>query len=423
MTNDKIQMTKLHLNHLKTTDPEVCSAIEREMQRQSSEIELIASENFTSPAVLEATGSVMTNKYAEGYPARRYYDGCENVDRVEELAIARARELFHAEHANVQPHSGTQANMAVYFTILSPGDAILSMDLAHGGHLSMGSPVNFSGKLYKVFSYGVRRDTELIDYEDVERKAAHAKPKLIIAGASAYPRLIDYKRFAHIARGAGCLLMVDMAHVAGLVAAGCHPSPVPHADFVTTTTHKTLRGPRGGLILCRQKFAKELDKAVLPGMQGGPLMHVIAAKAVALREAQGEEFIAYQKRIIRNAAALAGELAAQGFRLVSGGTDNHLMLVDLTPQGITGKDAALALHAAGITVNKNMIPFDRQKPFVTSGIRLGTPAVTTRGMREEEMKLIAHMIARVVRDTGDERVIASVKGEVAALCATFALPY
>ena len=416
-------MTKLHLNHLKTTDPEVCSAIEREMQRQSSEIELIASENFTSPAVLEATGSVMTNKYAEGYPARRYYDGCENVDRVEELAIARARELFHAEHANVQPHSGTQANMAVYFTILSPGDAILSMDLAHGGHLSMGSPVNFSGKLYKVFSYGVRRDTELIDYEDVERKAAHAKPKLIIAGASAYPRLIDYKRFAHIARGAGCLLMVDMAHVAGLVAAGCHPSPVPHADFVTTTTHKTLRGPRGGLILCRQKFAKELDKAVFPGMQGGPLMHVIAAKAVALREAQGEEFIAYQKRIIRNAAALAGELAAQGFRLVSGGTDNHLMLVDLTPQGITGKDAALALHAAGITVNKNMIPFDRQKPFVTSGIRLGTPAVTTRGMREEEMKLIAHMIARVVRDTGDERVIASVKGEVAALCATFALPY
>ena len=414
---------RVHLKYLRKVDPEVCSAIEQEIQRQSSEIELIASENFASPAVLEATGSVMTNKYAEGYPARRYYDGCENVDRVEELAIARARELFHAEHANVQPHSGTQANMAVYFTILSPGDAILSMDLAHGGHLSMGSPVNFSGKLYRIFSYGVRRDTELIDYDDVARKAAQAKPKLIIAGASAYPRLIDYERFAHIARGAGCFLMVDMAHVAGLVAAGCHPSPVTHADFVTTTTHKTLRGPRGGLVLCRQKFAKELDKAVFPGMQGGPLMHVIAAKAVALREAQGAEFTAYQKQIVRNAAALAGELTAHGFRLVSGGTDNHLMLVDLTPQRITGKDAAQALHAAGITVNKNMIPFDQQKPFVTSGIRLGTPAVTTRGMREEEMKLIARLVARVVRAAGDETVIASVRGEVAALCGRFPLAY
>jgi len=413
----------VHLENLKKTDPEVFEAIEQEIQRQSSEIELIASENFTSPAVREATGSVMTNKYAEGYPARRYYDGCENVDRVEELAIARARELFHAEHANVQPHSGTQANMAVYFAVLSPGDAILSMDLAHGGHLSMGSPVNFSGKLYRIFSYGVRRDTELIDYEDVEQKAAQVRPKLIIAGASAYPRVIDFERFAQIARNTGCLLMVDMAHIAGLVAAGCHPSPVPHADFVTSTTHKTLRGPRGGLVLCRQKFAKELDKAVFPGMQGGPLMHVIAAKAVALREAQGGEFVAYQKQIVRNAAALAGELAAQGFRLVSGGTDNHLMLVDLTPQGITGKDAARALHAAGITVNKNMIPFDLQKPFVTSGIRLGTPAVTTRGMREEEMKLIARLIARVVRAAGDEKVITSVRGEVAALCAQFPLPY
>ena len=413
----------MHLENLKKTDPEVFEAIEQEIQRQSSEIELIASENFTSPAVREATGSVMTTKYAEGYPARRYYDGCENVDRVEELAIARARELFHAEHANVQPHSGTQANMAVYFAVLSPGDAILSMDLAHGGHLSMGSPVNFSGKLYRIFSYGVRRDTELIDYEDVEQKAAQVRPKLIIAGASAYPRVIDFERFAQIARNTGCLLMVDMAHIAGLVAAGCHPSPVPHADFVTSTTHKTLRGPRGGLVLCRQKFAKELDKAVFPGMQGGPLMHVIAAKAVALREAQGGEFVAYQKQIVRNAAALAGELAAQGFRLVSGGTDNHLMLVDLTPQGITGKDAARALHAAGITVNKNMIPFDLQKPFVTSGIRLGTPAVTTRGMREEEMKLIARLIARVVRAAGDEKVITSVRGEVAALCAQFPLPY
>jgi len=414
---------RVHSEYLRKVDPEVCSAIEQEIQRQSSEIELIASENFTSRAVLEATGSVMTNKYAEGYPAKRYYDGCENVDRVEELAIARARSLFHAEHANVQPHSGTQANMAVYFTILSPGDTILSMDLAHGGHLSMGSPVSFSGKLYKIFFYGVRRDTELIDYEDVERKAAQVRPKLIIAGASAYPRVIDYARFAHIARGAGCVLMVDMAHVAGLVAAGCHPSPVPHADFVTTTTHKTLRGPRGGLVLCRQKFARDLDKAVFPCMQGGPLMHVIAAKAVALREAQGEEFIAYQKQIIRNAAALAGELTAHGFRLVSGGTDNHLMLVDLTPQRITGKDAAQALHAAGITVNKNMIPFDPQKPFVTSGIRLGTPAVTTRGMREEEMKLIARLVARVVRAAGDESVIASVRGEVAELCGRFPLFY
>ncbi|MEJ2745360.1 MAG: serine hydroxymethyltransferase, partial [bacterium] len=404
-------------------DPEVCDAIEQEVRRQSSEIELIASENFTSPAVLEAAGSVMTNKYAEGYPAKRYYDGCENVDKVEELAIARAKELFKAEHANVQPHSGTQANMAVYFTVLSPGDSILSMDLAHGGHLSMGSPVNFSGKIYKIFSYGVSRDTERIDYDDVARKAAEVKPKLIIAGASAYPRVIDFERFARIARDAGAFFMVDMAHIAGLVAAGCHPSPIPHADFVTTTTHKTLRGPRGGLVMCRQQFAKGLDKAVFPGMQGGPLMHVIAAKAVALKEAGGPEFTAYQKQIVRNAAALAGELAAQRFRLVSGGTDNHLMLVDLTPQGITGKDAALALHAAGITVNKNMIPFDQQKPFVTSGIRLGTPAVTTRGMKEEEMKLIARLIARVIGAIGEEKVTAAVKGEVVDLCSRFPLPY
>ncbi len=416
-------MTKGNVEHLRKVDPEVCDAIEQEIRRQSSEIELIASENFTSPAVLEATGSVMTNKYAEGYPAKRYYDGCENVDRVEELAIARAKELFKAEHANVQPHSGSQANMAVYFTILSPGDAILSMDLAHGGHLSMGSPVNFSGKLYKIFSYGVNRDTERIDYEDVARKAAEVRPKLIVAGASAYPRVIDFERFARVARDVGAFFMVDMAHIAGLVATGCHPSPVPHADFVTTTTHKTLRGPRGGLVLCRQKFAKDLDKAVFPGMQGGPLMHVIAAKAVALKEAEGAEFIAYQKQIVRNAAVLAGELSVLGFRLVSGGTDNHLMLVDLTPQGITGKDAALALHATGITVNKNMIPFDRQKPFVTSGIRLGTPAVTTRGMKEEEMKLIARLIARVIGAMGDEKLIASVRGEVADLCGRFPLPY
>lgn len=413
----------MQLENLKKTDPEVCRAVEDEIRRQSDEIELIASENFTSLAVLEATGSVMTNKYAEGYPARRYYDGCENVDRVEELARERAVALFGAEHANVQPHSGTQANMAVYFTVLSPGDAILSMDLAHGGHLSMGHPVNFSGKLYRIHSYGVCRDTERIDYDDVARKAAALKPKLVIAGASAYPRVIDYERFARIARDAGALFMVDMAHVAGLVAAGCHPSPVPHADFVTTTTHKTLRGPRGGLVLCRERFAKGLDKAVFPGMQGGPLMHVIAAKAVALKEAQGAEFAAYQRRIVGNAAVLAAELAARGYRIVSGGTDNHLMLVDLTPQGMTGKDAADALHAAGITVNKNMIPFDTRKPTVTSGIRIGTPAVTTRGMGEGEMARIAGMIARVLKGIGDPAVTRAVRDEVTTVCAAFPLHY
>ncbi|MEI6634608.1 MAG: serine hydroxymethyltransferase [Chlamydiota bacterium] len=411
------------MENLRKSDPEVCRAIEDEIRRQSDEIELIASENFTSPAVLEATGSVMTNKYAEGYPARRYYDGCENVDRVEEMARARAVALFGAEHANVQPHSGTQANMAVYFTVLSPGDAILSMDLAHGGHLSMGHPVNFSGKLYRIFSYGVRRDTERIDYEDVARKAASLKPKLVIAGASAYSRVIDYARFAGIARDAGALFMVDMAHVAGLVAAGCHPSPVPHADFVTTTTHKTLRGPRGGLVLCRERFAKDLDKAVFPGMQGGPLMHVIAAKAVALKEAQSGEFAAYQRQIIRNAGVLAAELAARGFRIVSGGTDNHLMLVDLTPQNLTGKDASDALHAAGITVNKNMIPFDQRKPLVTSGIRIGTPAVTTRGMKEAEMARIAGMIERALKGIGDPGVMRAVRGEVADLCGAFPMKY
>lgn len=413
----------MQLNNLKKADPEICDAIEREILRQSDEIELIASENYTSPAVLEATGSVMTNKYAEGYPAKRYYDGCENVDRVEELARSRACEVFRCEHANVQAHSGTQANMAVYFTLLSPGDAILSMDLAHGGHLSMGHPVNFSGKLYKIFSYGVRRDTEIIDYEDVERKALELKPKLLIAGASAYPRTIDYERFADIARKAGCFFMVDMAHVAGLIAAGFHPSPVPCSDFVTTTTHKTLRGPRGGLVLCREKFAKDLDRAVFPGMQGGPLMHVIAAKAVALKEAMSPEFKEYQRRIVANAAALAEELKTKGFRIVSGGTDNHLMLVDLSPRGITGKIASDSLHAAGITVNKNMIPFDTQKPTVTSGIRLGTPAVTTRGMREAEMAQVAGLIARVLTRLGDEETVKSIRGEVAELCRAFPLFY
>jgi len=413
----------VQLDNLKKTDPEICDAIEREIRRQSDEIELIASENYTSLAVLEATGSVMTNKYAEGYPAKRYYDGCENVDRVEELARSRACEVFQCEHANVQAHSGTQANMAVYFTLLSPGDAILSMDLAHGGHLSMGHPVNFSGKLYTIFSYGVRRDTELIDYEDVERKALELKPKLLVAGASAYSRTIDYERFAEISRKAGCFLMVDMAHVAGLIAAGCHPSPVPWSDFVTTTTHKTLRGPRGGLVLCREKFARDLDRAVFPGMQGGPLMHVIAAKAVALKEAMSPEFREYQRRIVANAAALSEELKAQGFRIVSGGTDNHLLLVDLSPRGITGKIASDALHAAGITVNKNMIPFDTQKPTVTSGIRLGTPAVTTRGMREAEMARIAGLIARALTRLGDEETVKSVRGEVAELCRHYPLFY
>ena len=413
----------MQLRNLRTVDPEVCGAIEDEIRRQSGEIELIASENFASPAVLEATGSVLTNKYAEGYPAQRYYDGCENADRVEELARARAAALFGAEHANVQPHSGTQANMAVYFTVLSPGDAILSMDLAHGGHLSMGHRVNFSGRLYRIHSYGVRRDTERIDYDDVARQAAAVRPKLVIAGASAYPRLIDYARFAEIARAAGALLMVDMAHVAGLVAAGCHPSPVPYADFVTTTTHKTLRGPRGGLVLCRARFAKDLDRAVFPGMQGGPLMHVIAAKAVALKEAQGEAFAAYQRQIVANAAALAAALAVRGFRIVSGGTDNHLMLVDLTPRGLTGKAAADALHAAGITVNKNMIPFDTRTPFITSGIRIGTPAVTTRGMREGEMVRIAELIERVLRGIGDPAAVGAVREEVAELCGAFPLPY
>ncbi|MCX6357668.1 MAG: serine hydroxymethyltransferase [Candidatus Aureabacteria bacterium] len=411
------------MENVRRVDPAVCDALEREMRRQSDEIELIASENFTSPAVLEATGSVMTNKYAEGYPAKRYYDGCENVDTVEDLARTRACELFGAEHANVQPHSGTQANMAVYFAVLSPGDPILSMDLAHGGHLSMGHPVNFSGKLYRINSYGVRRDTEQIDYDDCERKAREFKPRLIIAGASAYSRVIDYERFAAIAAKAGAMLMVDMAHIAGLVAAGLHPSPVPPADFVTTTTHKTLRGPRGGMVLCKAKYAKVLDRAVFPGMQGGPLMHVIAAKAVAFAEALKPGFKEYQRQIVRNAEALARALAGHGFRLVSGGTDNHLMLLDLSPLGLTGREASDVLHAAGITVNKNMIPFDTQKPTVTSGIRIGTPAVTTRGMGEAEMSQIADLIARAIRGRGEESVIRDVRVEARTLCGRFPLPY
>jgi glycine hydroxymethyltransferase len=409
------------MQRLEHVDPEVAKAIRQETERQARNLELIASENFVSDAVLEAVGSVMTNKYAEGYPGRRYYGGCEHVDTVEELAVQRARELFGAEHANVQPHSGSQANMAVYFTVLHPGDTILGPNLAHGGHLTMGSPVNFSGRLYKVVPYGVRREDERIDFDQLRDLARQHRPKLIVAGGSAFPRAIDFKPFREVADEAGCLLMADIAHPAGLVAAGLHPSPVPYADFVTTTTHKTLRGPRGGMVMCRPAHAQTLDKTVMPGMQGGPLMHVIAAKAVALREAQTPEWRAYQRQIVVNAAALAAALVRRGYRLVTGGTDTHLMLVDLTAQGLTGKDAQEALDRAWITVNKNTIPFETRSPMVTSGIRVGTPAVTTRGMREPEMEAIAELIDRVLRARGDARVEADVRADVAALTARFPL--
>ncbi|HOS98290.1 MAG TPA: serine hydroxymethyltransferase, partial [Deltaproteobacteria bacterium] len=380
------------MNNVKKTDPEVYEAIMGELARQRYKLELIASENIVSEAVLEAQGCVMTNKYAEGYPAKRYYGGCEYVDVAEELAIERAKKLFGAEHANVQPHSGSQANMAVYFSILEPGDTYLGMSLPHGGHLSMGSPVNFSGRIYTVVPYGVREDTHRIDYDQLRDLAKKHRPKLVIAGASAYPRIIDYKTFKEVADEVGAFFMVDMAHIAGLIAAGLHPSPVPYADFVTTTTHKTLRGPRGGMVLCTEKHAKTLNSKVFPGMQGGPLMHVIAAKAVALKEALSPEFKEYQAQIVKNAKAMADEFLAMGFTLVSGGTDNHLMLVDLTNKDVTGKEAQEMLDAANITVNRNAIPFDTKSPFVTSGIRIGTPALTTRGMKEEEMRQVARMI-------------------------------
>ncbi len=399
-------------------DPELAEALAGELTRQRDKIELIASENFTSLAVMEAQGFVLTNKYAEGYPNRRYYGGCEYVDIAEQLAIDRAKALFGADHANVQPHSGAQANMAVYFATCEPGDTILGMNLSHGGHLTHGSPVNFSGKWFNVISYGVSKDTELIDYDALEQLALEHKPKLVVAGASAYPRVIDFARIREICDRAGSLLMVDMAHIAGLVAAGLHPNPVPYADFVTTTTHKTLRGPRGGIILCKEAYAKAIDKAVFPGIQGGPLMHVIAAKAVALKEASTPEFKAYQQTVVQNAQVLAGELVKRDFRLVSGGTDNHLILVDLRNKGITGKDAEARLDAVGITVNKNTIPFDPQSPFVTSGIRLGTPAVTTRGMGEQEMQLIADLIDRTL---GKESDLGLIKSEVLALTARFPL--
>jgi glycine hydroxymethyltransferase len=409
------------MSPLEQTDPEIAKAIRAETERQSRNLELIASENFVSEAVLEAVGSVMTNKYAEGYPGKRYYGGCEFVDVAEELAISRARELFGAEHVNVQPHSGSQANMAVYFTLLKPGDIVLGPNLAHGGHLTAGSPINFSGRFYQIVLYGVRKDTERIDLDEVRDLARRHRPKLIIAGGSAFPRAIDFKPFREIADEVGAAFMADIAHPAGLVAAGLHPSPLPFADFVTTTTHKTLRGPRGGMVMCRTQYAKDLDRTVLPGIQGGPLMHVIAAKAVAFREAQTPEWRAYQGQIVKNARALAEALMARGFRLVSGGTDTHLILVDLTTRNVTGKDAQETLDRAWITVNKNGIPFDTKAPMVTSGIRIGTPAVTTRGMKEPEMARIADFIDRVLQRAGDGAVEAAVRGQVQELTSQFPL--
>ena len=409
------------MHRLADIDPEVAKALRGEAQRQQRNLELIASENFVSEAVLEAVGSVLTNKYAEGYPGRRYYGGCEVVDVVEDLAIARAKELFGAEHANVQPHSGAQANMAVYFTLLKPGDTVLGPNLSHGGHLTAGSPVNYSGKFYSIVAYGVRKDTERIDLDQVRDLARQHRPKLIIAGGSAFPRAIDFGPFGDIAREVGAVLMADIAHPAGLVAAGLHPSPVGIADFVTTTTHKTLRGPRGGMVLCRAQHAQALDKTVMPGVQGGPLMHVIAGKAVAFREALTPGWREYQKQIVKNAAALAAALIERGYRLVSGGTDTHLMLVDLTSRSITGKDAQEALDRAWITVNKNTVPFETKSPMVTSGIRIGTPAVTTRGMREAEMVEIARLIDRVLSDLGSSAVEAKVRGEVQELTNRFPL--
>ena len=403
-------------SRIKSVDPEVYEALKCEYKRQNEHLELIASENFTSEAVMEAQGSIMTNKYAEGLPDKRYYGGCECVDIVEKLAIERCKRIFNVEHANVQPHSGSQANQAVYLAMLKPEDTILSMSLSHGGHLSHGSPVNMTGKYFNVVQYGVRKDTETIDFDQVYMLAKEHKPKLIICGASAYPRVIEFDRFREIADEVGAYLMADIAHIAGLVAAGLHPSPSESCQFVTTTTHKTLRGPRGGIVMCKKEFAKEIDKAVFPGLQGGPLMHVIAAKAVAFKEAETEEFKEYQKQIIKNAKVMAEELQRQGFRLVSGGTDNHLMLVDLTDKGITGKEAEAALGKANITVNKNTIPFDTRSPFVTSGIRIGTPAITTRGIGEDESRRIAQLIALILKDINNEDNIKKVREEVLEIC-------
>lgn len=397
-------------------DPEIAQTIELELHRQQNKLELIASENFVSKAVMEAQGSVLTNKYAEGYPGKRYYGGCEYVDIVEQLAIDRVKQIFGAEHANVQPHSGAQANTAVYFAFLKPGDTILGMNLAHGGHLTHGSPVNVSGKIFNIVPYGVDEVTHRINYDEVAELAQKHRPKMIVAGASAYPRIIDFERMGQIAREVGALFMVDMAHIAGLVAAGVHPSPIGHADIVTTTTHKTLRGPRGGVIMCSKELAPIVDKAVFPGMQGGPLMHVIAAKAVAFKEALAEEFTLYQQQVVKNASTLAQSLIKAGFTLVSGGTDNHLILVDLRGQNITGKDAEKLLDKVGVTVNKNSIPFDPASPFVTSGIRLGTPALTARGMKEEDMEIVGSIIGMVLNNPADEAIQAQAAELIAGLC-------
>ena len=410
------------LTNLKTVDPEIQKAIDQELSRQREKLEMIASENIVSTAVMQAQGSILTNKYAEGYPGKRYYGGCEYVDIVEQLAIDRAKKLFGAEYANVQPHSGAQANTAVYFALLQPGDTILGMNLTDGGHLTHGSPVNISGKYFKIIPYGVDKETERIDYDELERLAKEHQPKLIVGGASAYSRVIDFERMAQIAKSVGAYFMVDMAHIAGLVAAGLHPSPVPYADVVTTTTHKTLRGPRGGLILCRDaEFGKQFNKAIFPGIQGGPLMHVIAAKAVAFKEALSDEFKVYQQQVLDNAKALADELVKKGFRIVSGGTDNHLMLVDLRSKNITGKEAQFLLDEIGITANRNTIPFEPLSPFVTSGIRLGTPALTTRGLKEEDIREVADIIADVIENREDSAVIETTKAKVQAICKKFPL--
>jgi glycine hydroxymethyltransferase len=409
----------MYLENLKITDPDVYEAIQNEIARERKNIVLIASENYASRAVLEVQGSVFTNKYAEGYPGKRYYGGCEYADIIENLAIQRAKQLFGAEHVNVQPHSGSQANMAVFFSVLKPGDKILSMSLSHGGHLSHGASVNFSGTLYKTIAYGVSRETGYIDYAEVRRLALENRPKLILVGASAYSRSLDFRVFTDIAKEAGAYLMADIAHIAGLIAAGAHPSPFPHADFVTTTTHKTLRGPRGGMIMCKAEYAKAIDKMIFPGIQGGPLVHVIAAKAVALQEALNPQFRQYQSMVIKNAQKLAAELIAKGFKIISGGTDNHMMLVDLRGKNITGKEAEEALGRARITVNKNVIPFDERPPTVTSGIRLGTPCVTTRGMGEPEMVEIADVISSVIQNNKDAGAMDALTQRVDALCEKF----
>ena len=410
------------LKNLDVVDTEIQEAINKELSRQRDKLEMIASENIVSKAVMQAQGSVLTNKYAEGYPGKRYYGGCEYVDVVEQLAIDRAKKLFGAEYANVQPHSGAQANTAVYFALLQPGDTILGMNLTDGGHLTHGSPVNISGKYFKIIPYGVDKETERIDYDELERLAKEHQPKLIVGGASAYSRVIDFERMAQIAKSVGAYFMVDMAHIAGLVAAGLHPSPVPYADVVTTTTHKTLRGPRGGLILCRDaEFGKQFNKAIFPGIQGGPLMHVVAAKAVAFKEALSDEFKVYQQQVLDNAKALSDELVKKGFRIVSGGTDNHLMLVDLRSKNITGKEAQFLLDEIGITANRNTIPFEPLSPFVTSGIRLGTPALTTRGLKEDDIREVADIIADVIENREDSAVIEAAKAKVQAICKKFPL--